>query len=167
MKQAISSINAEETKTTRTTNFSSGNTIESKERHNTEENQPKRRLKWTRKITYHDREENGRNPDVAIAVRCTCPNVRLRGLWPRRNSKKRSVLGSSPTKQARKTETRTGPGTTETHQERAQKAPREGPERQAKSKTRTREAGRSKAETEHKDQDPDGKPREHHGTFHF
>ena len=39
------------------------------------------------------------------------------------------------------------------------KAPREGPERQAKGKTRTSAAGQSKAETEHKDQDPDGKPR--------
>ena len=107
-----------------------------------------KRVKWTRKITYHDREENGRNLDDAIAVRGTCPNVRLRGLWPRRNSKKQSVLGSSPTKQARKTETRTG---------------REGPEQQAKSKTTTRAAGRSKSETEDMDQDPDGKPRERHG----
>ena len=87
---------------------------------------------------------------LPTAVRDTCQNVRLRGLWPRRNSKKRSVGTRVAAHRNRPGTPRPAPGP---------EAPREGPQRQAKGKARTSAASQSKEETKHKDQDPDGKPR--------
>ena len=86
---------------------------------------------------------------LLTAVRDTCQNVRLRGLWPRRNSKKRSVGTRVAAHRNRPGTPRPapGPGTDK-------EAPREGPQRQAKDKARTSAASQSKEETKHKEPRP-------------
>ena len=53
--------------------------IQSKERDNTEDNQPGKAEVDAKKQHTRDREESGRNLVDAISVRGTCPNVCLRG----------------------------------------------------------------------------------------